>query len=505
MLKIPARPAASSQGYSPEFLSSGAFRTQSYRDWCEDQAAKAGMEGRSWKPGVDAPERKPDGTLDGGGSHRAESPEEIIQFFSKMMRASDTLEADKRKLADLERANQAIGDLGELAKKAAGGDGAALHEAIQRSVMALRASDPNIVPQPYVTPGDFAAEFATPLDTTELIVMCDETGLYRALPEITEDTKTELWREINELEFISGCNFIAFEAGGCPEEFRHDGDNRFVDLKHIGVKKTLSESDIRHSMGSIAAGYGIRELVGGFNDGGLPGEGGDMPSLIRGNIASVKEKEMRLGSILTLNGWDDLLVNGDEDGNSEEFDGMVELLTAANGARANGGTTTGTFNVNHIDQFMAAGCARPDAIIGHPAALAAISLGYFGLGSSSIFYSNNDKITPGLHFSGEIMTGFGPVALIGDSRFPRTEVAADSTFRSTVYPVKMRHNGESLIYKRTQIPLSMKDLAPGCTAVSFEIWAVTALIIKAMCAQSAYSGVFAGVIDDSCALIHDCA
>lgn len=502
-LKIPAMSAAGSAGYNPAFVSSGAFRTMSYRDWCDDQAAKAGIEGRRWKEGADYPETRPDGTTE-GMSHRAESPEEIIQFFSKMMRAADTLEGDKRKLEDIARANQINADLGDLGKRAAGGDGAALHEAVQRSLRELRATDPNILPQPYVTPGDFAAQFATPLDTTELITLCEETGLYRALPEVVADTHTELWRELNELEFTSGCAMIAFEPGGCPEEFRHDGDNRSVALKHIGAKKTLSESDIRHSMGSIAAGYGIRELVGGFNDGGLPGEGGDMPSLIRANISSVKEKEMRLAATLVLNGWDQLLVDGSVSGNAEEFDGLATIITAGNGARTNGGTTTGTFNINNFDEFIAAGCARPDAIIGHPTALSAISLAYFGIGSSSIFYDNNNNIVPGLHFAGQIMTGYGPVALIGDSRFGRTTVAADSTFRSTVYPVKLRHNGEPLIYKRTQIPLSMKDLAPGCTAVSFETWAVTALVVKAMCAQAAYNGIFNGLVDDSCSYVHPC-
>lgn len=129
-LKVPAMSAASSAGYDPIYVSSGAFRTMSYRDWKDEQAAKAGIEGRRWKAGADYPDTKPDGTTE-GLSHRAESPEEIIQFFNKMMRAADTLDADKRKLEDVARANQALGDLGELARKAAGGDGAALHEALR--------------------------------------------------------------------------------------------------------------------------------------------------------------------------------------------------------------------------------------------------------------------------------------------------------------------------------------------------------------------------------------
>lgn len=502
-VKTPVLSLARSNGYDPRYIAEGAFRTMSYRDWVDEQARLAGVEGRRFKAGADYPERKPDGTLDGGLSHRAESPDEIIDFFSKMMRAVDSHDAMSAQTAQERAARERMAALGDLAKRAAAGDGEALQAAIAQSVMELRAADPNIFPQPYSSPADFAAQYAVPLDTTEIITLCDETGLYRALPEVVEDTHTELWRELNELYFSSGCNFIAFEAGGCPEEYHHDGDNRSVALKHLGAKKTLSESDIRHSMGSIAAGYGIRELVGGFNDGGLPGEGGDMASLVRANIASVKEKEMRLASIITLNGWDELLVKGSVSGNSEEFDGITSIITAGNGARVNGGTLTGTFSATIFDEFIAAGCARPDAIIGHPSALAAISLGYFGLGSSSIFYQNNDQIVPGLHFAGEIMTGYGPVALIGDSRFPRTAVT-ETSFRTTVYPVKLRHNGEQLIYKRTQIPLSFKDLAPGCTAVSFEVWAVTALVIKAMCAQAAFTGVFNGIIDNGCTYVHPC-
>ena len=40
-----------------------------------------------------------------------------------------------------------------------------------------RATDPNILPQPYVTPGDFAAQFPQPLDTTEILAMCEEITL----------------------------------------------------------------------------------------------------------------------------------------------------------------------------------------------------------------------------------------------------------------------------------------------------------------------------------------
>src|SRR3990167_3187318 len=109
-----------------------------------------------------------------------------------------------------------------------------------------RATDPLILPQPYVTPQDFAAQYPTPLDPLEIIAMCEEVTLWRALPTEPTQLKTELWRELNELAFSSGSSYISFADGACPEEYYHDGDNRYVDLKNIGAKKSLSISDIMH-------------------------------------------------------------------------------------------------------------------------------------------------------------------------------------------------------------------------------------------------------------------
>ncbi len=81
---------------------------------------------------------------------------------------------------------------------------------------------------------------------------------------------------------------------------------------------------------------------------------------------------------------------------------------------------------------------------------------------------------------------------------------ADGVFQTDVYPVRMTHNGEPLIYKSTQIPLSAKDLTPGCSAVSFEVWAVTALTVKAMCAQAVCRMNFSGMISDGCVYAHPC-
>src|SRR5512138_2697042 len=109
-----------------------------------------------------------------------------------------------------------------------------------------KANDPIMSPQP-ATPIDFAAQFPQPLDTTELVVMCEELGFWKALPEKPTSLKAETWRELNELAFTSGSSYISFADGGCPEEFYHDGDNTTITLKNIGAKKSLTLSDIKHS------------------------------------------------------------------------------------------------------------------------------------------------------------------------------------------------------------------------------------------------------------------
>ncbi len=479
------------QAVHPEFMSSGAYRTTSYQAWLELRSQS--------EP---APERKPDGTHDGGISHAAESPDEIIEHFRKMGEIiARSAGPDPTSQAEAQKA-QNQKELAELGKRAATGDADAMQEAVRRSLEVLRATDPNILPQPYVSPADFAAQFPIPLDTTELITLCEETGLWRAFPEIVNGSNTESWRELNQLDFLTGCSDIAFAPGECPEDFQHAGNNRTEAKRHIGVKKTLSDSDITHSAASIAAGYGMRELVGGFNDQGLPGER-DVATFLRQNISDLKDKEARLGSVLVLNGWDQLLVDGDNGTNPLEFDGLVTQVTSANGARCNDTANTGTFSVTEFDQFLSAGCARPQAILGHPTALAAISLAYFAIGSQTVFFNDNKNVVPGLHFAGELMTGMGPIDLIADSRFARND-NGDGTFNATVYPVRLTHNGEPLIYRATQIPMSFKDLAPGCTAISFEIWAVTALVVKALCAQACYSADFSGLVDDGCTYIHPC-
>ena len=129
-----------------------------------------------------------------------------------------------------------------------------------------RATDPVISPAA-ATPIDFAAQFPQPLDTSELVVMCEELGLWKALPELPTSLKAETWRELNELAFTSGSSYISFADGACPEEFYHDGDNTTVSLKNIGAHKSLEISDIMHSAAVSAIsvgqyGVGINRLVG---------------------------------------------------------------------------------------------------------------------------------------------------------------------------------------------------------------------------------------------------
>lgn len=496
-LKLPTASIRGSAGYDPEYVSSGAYRQVSYQTWREEQAERARVEGRSFH----APERRPDGAVD-GISHVAESPEEIIAKFTDML--SRSLKSGSRE-EDQAKARHAayLKDLGSLAQRAGAGDGAALQEAINLSFMEMRASDP-IFPNGVGTPGDFLTEFPVPVDTTELITLCDETSLYRALPEVTNDSNVETWRELTELDFLSGCSDIAFPKGECPEDFQHStGRVEGVPLKHIGALKNLTESDIIASRASIQAGYGVNNLLGAFGPEGLtPGEG-SVISLMNSRITDLKTKEMTLMGALILNGWDQLLVDGSAQINPDEFDGLTTLITAANGARCNDSITSGSFDVDTFNAFLMAGCAHPQAIIGNPIALAAISLAYFGMGLQSIFFDRNQNVVPGLHFAGEIMTVLGPITLIADRRFPVTD-NGDGTINSTVYPVRLRHNGAPLIYKRTQIPLSYRDLAPGCTAIRFEEFAVTALIVKGLCAQSCYNADFAGLVDDTCSYIHPC-
>lgn len=351
-----------------------------------------------------------------------------------------------------------------------------------------KATDP--VVSNVATPGDFAAQFPNPLDTTELVTMCEELNTWRSIPEVFTGLKTYTWREMNALAFTVSGSYIGFADGACPEEYSHSGNNLSVDLKNIGAKKSLTISDIMHSVASIGAGYGINRLAPGWARGDqVPGGSPDTSGYL-GMIADLKAKEMQLGGALVLNGWDNLLVNGSSSINALHFDGITTQVTAAAGAHANSaGDASGTFTADDFDGFLGEGCAVPTHIFGNPQVIQAMLSAYFQLGfqgSHVINTSQQEKIIPGFNFAGEVFTGRGRMTVVADVNFALTSVGGGKV-SGNLYPLRMTHNGEPLVYKITQIPLAFKDLMPGCTAISFQIWAKTALVIKGLCAQNVYT------------------
>lgn len=359
------------------------------------------------------------------------------------------------------------------------------------------ASDP--VTANVVTPADFAAQFPTPLDPTEILAMCEEISLWRTLPEQRTGLQQEIWREMSALAFTSGSSYIAFSDGTCPEEYFHSGSNSTVNLKNLGVKKSLTLSDIIHSAAVVQGGSGIRAILGGWSGSeAMPG-GQNQATFGMQAIADLKAKEIRLGTTLLLNGYDRLLAVGDVDTRPLEFDGIEGWVTSGNGAHANS-ATTGAFSATVFDRFLAEGCAKPTHIFGHPAAIQEMMSGYFQLGfqgSQVISFADGDRVVPGMNFAGFVNTGVGRLTVVADSNFTRTNTGG-STFSSSLYPLRMIHNGEPLIYRATQIPLALTDLVPGCTAIAFEVWTKTALIVKALCAQGVYTNLFNGNLVTTC-------
>jgi hypothetical protein len=374
-----------------------------------------------------------------------------------------------------------------------------------QSPVVTRATDPVIANAGL--PADFAAQYPTPLDTTEILAMCEEVTLWRDLPEKRTGLKQETWREMTSLEFTSGSSYIAFADYVCPEEYTHNGSNTTIDLKNIGAKKSLGISDIMHSAAIAAAGWnGINTLVGAASSIGLPGQS-DIGTFQRQNVADVKAKEMRLMATLVLNQADRLLAVGNKSNNSLEFDGIETLVTSGNGAHVRASASlqsSGSFAATDFDKFLSEACAAPTDIFGHPQAIQEMLSSYFqlwGAGTQVINYSSGDRVTPGYNFSSEVRTGIGTLRVHADKNFTRTASGA-SSFLSSVYPLRMVHNGESLVYKTTQIPLSFQDYAPGCTAISFGMWSKMALVIKALCAQSRYQSVFSGRIVTTCPTVY---
>ena len=393
---------------------------------------------------------------------------------------------------------------GEVVLNLGTGDRAFTQGVVQKS------TDP-VFPVAPSTPIDFAAQFPQPLDTSELVVMCEELGLWKALPEKQTSLKAETWRELNELAFTSGSSYISFADGACPEEYYHDGDNTTITLKNIGAHKSLTLSDILHSaavssMSVGPQGVGINRLIGGFAfSEGMPG-GNDAGTFIAEAVADLKAKEMVLAGTLVLNGWDRLLATGNAGSNTLEFSGLETLVTSGNGAHVNdvsGQNASGTFSGAAFDRYLAEGCAKPTVLAGHPQAIQELMSAYFVLGfqgSQVIYDTSGNRLVPGYNFAGEVNTAIGPLKVIADRNFTKTASGANS-FLSSIYALRMVHNGEPLVYKATQIPFSFRDLVPGCTAIQFEVWSKTALIVKAMCAQGRFQNVFTGRQVTTCPFI----
>jgi hypothetical protein len=366
----------------------------------------------------------------------------------------------------------------------------------------FRATDPAI--SNVATPGDFAAQFPTPLDTTEILAMCEEISVWRAIPEVRTGLKSYTWREMSSLAMTSGSyHYAAFADGACPEEYQHDGANQTVDLKNIGVKKSLTISDIMHSAAVIGAGGGIQALLGpGQGSSGMPG-GSDAGTFMRQQIADLKEKELQLGAVLLMNEWDQMLVNGNATTQTLEFSGITKLAssfshtnltTGSFGGPLSGAAGTGTYSAYEFDRWLSEACAKPTHIFGHPAAIQELMSAYFQLGfqgSQFIMANDGNRIIPGFNFASFVNTAVGRIQVVADLNFARTAVGTNQ-FMSTLYALRMVHNGEPMVYKITQIPMGVVDLVPGCTAISFEIWAKSALIIKGNCFHGAYTSSFGG-------------
>lgn len=367
-------------------------------------------------------------------------------------------------------------------------------DAAQKPGFVSRADDPVIVPD-YSSPADFTAQYPNILDPTEILKKCEEVSLLQFIPEVRTGLKVYTWREMDVLTFTSGSIYIAFQDGYCPEEYKHDGDNLYVTLKNIGVKKSLSYSDILHSQ-TVAGNGGINALLGPFpGSEGLPG-GTSIGTFQREHVANVKEKEIVLGSTLLLNGWDRLLVTGDATTNSLEFNGIEkwQANTSCDFHTGSVADASGTFSAISFDRWLAESCAKPTVLMAHPAAMQELMSAYFQLGyqgSQLVNFNDGNRITPGYNFGSFVNTGVGRLQVVADQNFTRTAISA-STFSATIWAFRMTHNGEPLVYRITQIPMALTDLVPGCTAISFEIWAKTALVIKACCAQGQYDSRFSG-------------
>lgn len=376
-------------------------------------------------------------------------------------------------------------------------------EVITKAEIIEKTADPVFSHTQPLTPPTFNMQYPQPLDPLEVMDLCEEISAVRNLPVQSTGLKHEQWMETTNLYYDAG-QYEFFADGECPEEYTETGTYHTTFLKNYGVKKSLTVMDIKHSAAVAAGADAITALLGGFASGEREPGGYNAATFVREGIADIKEKEIRKGMTLTLNGLDWTLIRGNSGTDPLEFDGIETQVTAGAGAHTNTSCPTGTFSADDFDRFISEGCAKPTHIWGHPLALQMVAAQYFQLGwqgSQAVsFPGPQERIVPGYGFANAIHTQIGRLPLIGDANFNRTAVAGDcgGLFRSIVYPLRMIHNGEQLIYRPEQFPLGYQDLVPGCTAVSFQIWGRQALTIKAMCAQHAYTAQFNGNIVTTC-------
>jgi hypothetical protein len=377
-------------------------------------------------------------------------------------------------------------------------------DAAQEPAFVNRSTDPVMTPA-YALPADFVGQYPQPMDPTELLALCEEVSLLQQIPEQRTGLKAHLWREMTSLAYTSGSSYVSFADGACPEEFTHDGGNKTITLKNIGAKKNLGVSDIMHSA-AVAGGYGdaISALlgpVGGSN--GMPGSA-DTNTFVRKAVADLKAKEATLASTLVLNGWDRLLVQGDSNGNSLEFDGFEKFATNNSVTfHTNDNSASGAFSSTAFDRFLSESCAKPTHIFGHSTAIQEMLSGYMILGfqgSQVININDGNRVVPGFNFAAYVNTSVGRLACVADNNF-RRNASGSTTFQADLWPMRMVHNGDPLVYRITQIPFSMTDLTPGCTMISFQIWAKTALVIKFACAQGKYTTQFTGRVTTTCTVL----
>lgn len=368
-------------------------------------------------------------------------------------------------------------------------------------------ADP-VLAQAASTPSDYSTEYPNMIDPTELLAGCEELTVWQALPEVRIQTKSHHWLELDSLAFNSGSHALAFGDCECPCTFDHDSDEKYVTLKNLGAYKSLCISDIMDSAAKAGIGMGaVNRLIGGIPAGeGVPG-GSSTASFASEYVADLKEKMIRLSSTLVLNGWDRMLILGDDSVVVEEFDGIEPYFAGATACAHVNWTSddikTGTFSAASFDRFLAESCAKPTHLFGHPQAIQELLSGYFQLGfagSQVVNFSDGNRITPGFNFAGYVNTGVGRLACVADNNFTRTNTGG-GMFQSGIYGLRMTHNGDPLVYKVTQIPLAWKDLTPGCTSVQFQVWTKTALVIKHCCAHSWWQGVFTGKIVSTCTAI----